>query len=307
MATYAYTFTSGDTVTPTKLNNARTVSEIVNADISATAAIAGTKVAPAFGAQDITVSTADRSITNTGNFALSFGTNNAERVRIQTDGSVTFNPTCTVFSNTFAAGNSQTWLVNNGSSGDTYITSDTAQRYRMLTGVGHIWETAVSGTAGGAISWVERMRIDASGNVLIGATSPTFGGDMELRRNANTCTFDIYAAGDATANNIPRLRLINNSSSGSIGSVGGELQFFIAGSSTASMRLTNFGYLGIGTSSYGDASSRLHIAGDLTVSSATTATTASTTSGGSTLPALAAGYLVVSINGTSRKIPYYAT
>ena len=34
MATYAYTFTSGDTVTPTKLNNARTVSAIQTADIS---------------------------------------------------------------------------------------------------------------------------------------------------------------------------------------------------------------------------------------------------------------------------------
>jgi hypothetical protein len=45
MAQYAYTFTSGDTVTPTKLNNARTVSEIVNADIKSDAAIAGTKLA----------------------------------------------------------------------------------------------------------------------------------------------------------------------------------------------------------------------------------------------------------------------
>jgi hypothetical protein len=74
MASYAYTFTSGDTVTPTKLNNARTVSNIVNADISATAdiagsklvdgaisnvqvnataAIAGTKILPNFGSQDV--------------------------------------------------------------------------------------------------------------------------------------------------------------------------------------------------------------------------------------------------------------
>jgi hypothetical protein len=44
MASYAYTFTSGDTVTPTKLNNARTVSEIVNADIKSDAAIAGSKL-----------------------------------------------------------------------------------------------------------------------------------------------------------------------------------------------------------------------------------------------------------------------
>jgi len=34
MATYGYTFTSGDTVTPTKLNNARTISAIQTADIS---------------------------------------------------------------------------------------------------------------------------------------------------------------------------------------------------------------------------------------------------------------------------------
>jgi hypothetical protein len=53
MATYAYTFTSGDTVTPTKLNNARTVSDIVNADIKSDAAIAGTKIAPDFGSQNV--------------------------------------------------------------------------------------------------------------------------------------------------------------------------------------------------------------------------------------------------------------
>jgi hypothetical protein len=45
MASYAHTFTSGDTVTPTKLNNARTVSDIVNADIKSDAAIAGSKLA----------------------------------------------------------------------------------------------------------------------------------------------------------------------------------------------------------------------------------------------------------------------
>lgn len=45
MASYGYTFTSGDTVTPTKLNNARTVSDIVNADIKSDAAIAHSKLA----------------------------------------------------------------------------------------------------------------------------------------------------------------------------------------------------------------------------------------------------------------------
>lgn len=45
MASYNYTFTSGDTVTPTKLNSARTVSDIVNADIKSDAAIAFSKLA----------------------------------------------------------------------------------------------------------------------------------------------------------------------------------------------------------------------------------------------------------------------
>lgn len=74
MATYAYTFTSGDTVTPTKLNNARTVSDIVNADIKSDAAIAGTKVTPNFGSQNIvttgSMSSGAASITG-GNVSLS--------------------------------------------------------------------------------------------------------------------------------------------------------------------------------------------------------------------------------------------
>lgn len=70
------------------------------------------------------------------------------------------------------------------------------------------------------------------------------------------------------------------------------------------VRITSTGDVGVGTAS---PSSRLHVVGDVTLGSATTSTTASTTAGGATLPALAAGYLVVSINGTSRKIPYYAT
>jgi hypothetical protein len=52
--------------------------------------------------------------------------------------------------------------------------------------------------------------------------------------------------------------------------------------------------------------SALHIAGDLTMTSATFAPTATAGTSGA-IPAQVAGYLVVSINGTSRKIPYYAT
>jgi hypothetical protein len=120
MANYAYTFVSGDTVTPTKLNNARTISNIVNADVSATAAIAGTKIVPDFGIQVITGATII-SVANSGeggqlslqnaagndvgafvdidannvlrlynaqNTATAFITNNVERMRIESNGFV---------------------------------------------------------------------------------------------------------------------------------------------------------------------------------------------------------------------------
>jgi hypothetical protein len=60
--------------------------------------------------------------------------------------------------------------------------------------------------------------------------------------------------------------------------------------------------VGVGTFS---AASKLQVQGDITLTSSTTATTA--TAGAQTLPANPVGFLVVSINGTSRKIPYYAT
>jgi len=83
MASYAYTFTSGDTVTPTKLNNARTVSEIVNADVSATAAIAHTKLANITAGQVLlgnasnvptsTVLSGDVTVNSSGVTAISSG------------------------------------------------------------------------------------------------------------------------------------------------------------------------------------------------------------------------------------------
>jgi hypothetical protein len=68
------------------------------------------------------------------------------------------------------------------------------------------------------------------------------------------------------------------------------------------MRITSAGNVGIATT---DPSSKLHVAGDLTMSSATVATSATAGTNGD-VPAQVEGYLVVNINGTARKIPYYA-
>jgi hypothetical protein len=208
MASYAYTFTSGDTVTPTKLNNARTVSEIVNADIKsdaaiagskladgaitnakvdASAAIAGTKIAPAFGSQNITVSGGDRAFTNTDNFALVFATNNTERMRIDNSGNVGIGTSAPqqrlhVLGST---ANTPTFIrAQHTATGNSF---DYAAVNALATGAsGGIYSWA-TGSARGGSTWVqtdsaiplilgtndtERMRIDASGNVGIGTTAP---------------------------------------------------------------------------------------------------------------------------------------
>lgn len=53
-----------------------------------------------------------------------------------------------------------------------YISSDFATLYQQLDGV-HSFSTAASGSADAAITWSESMRIDTSGNVGIGNSSPS--------------------------------------------------------------------------------------------------------------------------------------
>ena len=51
-----------------------------------------------------------------------------------------------------------------------YITTNEASEYIQTSG-NHIWYNAPSGTAGAACTQTERMRIDASGNLLVGTTA----------------------------------------------------------------------------------------------------------------------------------------
>jgi hypothetical protein len=62
-----------------------------------------------------------------------------------------------------------------------YIYTDEASQYYQANG-NHVWRYAASGTADTAITWSEAMRIDTSGNLLVGTT------DSDLTNNSGTAT-----------------------------------------------------------------------------------------------------------------------
>lgn len=174
--------------------------------------------------------------------------------KLQVVGSIRVNTTGTIFSNTYSAGNTQTWFVNNSSSSDVYLTNDTAQRYRMLTGVGHTWETAASGTAGASVSWVERMRITSAGNVGIGTSNPntslhtagslTVNDRVFLQRASSNLFLSIasYWNGSGSALNGTKGDIL------AIGNSGGDGLVFV-NSDTERMRIDSSGNLLVGTTS----------------------------------------------------------
>jgi hypothetical protein len=65
----------------------------------------------------------------------------------------------------------------NSSSQHTYKNTAAASMYTQATGV-HAWYTAPSGTAGNASTFTQAMTLDASGNLLVGATSTLDSGKL---------------------------------------------------------------------------------------------------------------------------------
>ena len=61
------------------------------------------------------------------------------------------------------------YYLKSGTGADTYINTDEATQYYQEAGT-HVWKYAPSGTADTTISWSEAMRLDASGNLLVGTT-----------------------------------------------------------------------------------------------------------------------------------------
>jgi hypothetical protein len=268
---------SGVTKRATKLE---VLAGITNTSISATAAIAGTKIAPDFGSQDVQT-TGRLGVGNAANASYRVDMTGPLRVGVSA---------------------SSNFQIDLGRTGDV----DAFRSAYILGSSNNL--TIVNQQSAGAIvlgtNNTERLRIVAGGNVGIGTTSPR--GTVEISSTSPTLTLN---ESDASADNANwdilvggetfSFRVVNDAYT----SASQVFTVDRTGTTVDNTAIRN-GNVAIGNVT---ASSKLHVVGDLTLASASTSTTASTTSGGSTLPALAAGYLVVSINGTSRKIPYYAT
>jgi len=195
----------------------------------------------------------------------------------------------------------------------TNIATKGTTNIAAMAGIEGVKENGTTGNYASALKFTtranlagltEKMRIDSSGNVGIGITSPVYR--LSSKQSGNTGSSSLGVVSINSANDT-FIGIGYDSASdtnrvfSSFVSTGAFKPITLHTSDSERLRIDSSGNVSIGTAT---ALSKLHVHGDLTMSNATVSTTAAT--GGFTLPATAAGYLTVSINGTSRKIPYYA-
>jgi hypothetical protein len=82
-----------------------------------------------------------------------------------------------------------TWLMSNSyNNGTNFIYKNTGAAGYYSVGTAHSWHTAPSGTAGNAITFTQAMTLDASGYLLVGATSSAGVGANRLQVGSSGAT-----------------------------------------------------------------------------------------------------------------------
>jgi hypothetical protein len=165
------------------------------------------------------------------NDALVFGTSSSEKMRIDSSGRVGIGTTPALSTDmevlelgdygsaiTAWRTNRNLYVMSNaywdgGAGSFKYRTTGPAAYYNLNgEGPNHVWYTAGSGTAGANVTFEERMRIDSSGNLLVGTigTDPISGryngfvvgsgGSIDLRHAANTSDWGISSTSGTLVN-----------------------------------------------------------------------------------------------------------
>jgi hypothetical protein len=125
------------------------------------------------------------TLAGTGTYLpMTFYTGGSERMRVDTSGNVGIGvvpsawrtsdrKNLQVDGGALSAGNTFSVLYANAyldaSAVSRYVYTGSASNYAQ-SAVGHVWSSAISGTAGDPITFLERMRIDSNGNLLVGST-----------------------------------------------------------------------------------------------------------------------------------------
>jgi hypothetical protein len=82
----------------------------------------------------------------------------------------------------------------NSSNNSVRISTGKATNYYQYDGE-HVWDYAGSGSAGSTISYSEAMRIDSSGNLLVGKTSADNGGTVGHELHSNNTAYHTRSGG----------------------------------------------------------------------------------------------------------------
>jgi hypothetical protein len=160
-------------------------------------------------------------IATTTNSPIAFYTNTTERMRLDSSGNLGLGVTPSAWSTlvpAFQLGDGGSFISARSTNPEVYVgtnahfngsnyiykTTNVASIYAQDTG-SHIWYNAASGTAGNTITFAERMRLDASGNLGIGQTAPSC--PLEIYRDTSSSGSGAY----------PNIKLNNNNATGYTG------------------------------------------------------------------------------------------